>query len=288
MGLNRRSWTWIISLYQRLRAYGYHRGFQLLCSNWSKYVGVVLVHIGVVVSGPCSTVLMESMLRSLMSALLLVALPCTVGSDQGHHYEPPGTVLLASLKRAEPTLPLPSPSEPIEYLSFAATQHDVYDHIILAAARERRLDPFILKALLYTESKFNPKAESPKGAIGVAQFAPSGRGAVTRIRRIKNRNAPSFTHNDALDPAKAIPAAAELLEFFRDRYGLLPALNAYNTGKPYMHVRGFILNIVRVSNQYRVFGGLPPVKVCPCSRFHTCDITESCLMPAKRQERPTS
>ena len=196
-------------------------------------------------------------------AVALVTLPCTVGSDPGHHPGPSGPVALASYKRAEPTLPRKLPLVPIEFTAFDATQQGAYDQIILAAARDWDLDPFILKGLLRVESGFDPKiTNKDTGAAGIAQFMPSGRAAVTRIRRLRDRKAPGFSHKDALDPEKAIPAAAELLAFLRDKYGLLPALNAYNTGRPYRHVRGFVLEIVKWSNRYRTEAGLWPLP-CP-------------------------
>jgi hypothetical protein len=44
---------------------------------------------------------------------------------------------------------------------------------IEAAARAQSLDPALLKALVAVESRFNPRARSPKGAMGLTQLMPA-------------------------------------------------------------------------------------------------------------------
>ena len=71
--------------------------------------------------------------------------------------------------------------------------------------------------LLWTESRFDIYARSPVGAQGIAQFMP----ATAAERGLKN----------PFDPAQAIPASADLLNYLRDEfgnYGLAAA--AYNAG----------------------------------------------------------
>jgi soluble lytic murein transglycosylase-like protein len=47
-----------------------------------------------------------------------------------------------------------------------------YDHWIRAACRQYALDPALVKAIIHAESQFDPKAISPKGAVGLMQLDP--------------------------------------------------------------------------------------------------------------------
>jgi hypothetical protein len=79
------------------------------------------------------------------------------------------------------------------------------------------LRPETLLGLLDQESRFNPNAVSPVGAVGVAQFMP----ATARRFGI-----------DARDPAQAIPAAAKYLGQLQKQFGSeRSALQAYNWGE---------------------------------------------------------
>jgi len=82
--------------------------------------------------------------------------------------------------------------------------------------------PGLLAALLQVESGFRPRAVSPAGALGIAQFMPAtARGVGLR---------------DPLDPAQAIPAAARLLAGHLREFGSPAlALAAYNAGAGAVH-----------------------------------------------------
>lgn len=47
-----------------------------------------------------------------------------------------------------------------------------YQGIVYRYATEKEIDPFLIAAVIRTESKFNTKARSPKGAIGLMQMMP--------------------------------------------------------------------------------------------------------------------
>ena len=48
-----------------------------------------------------------------------------------------------------------------------------YDHIIQPLSRHYGIDPALVKAIIYVESRYNPRAVSPKGASGLMQLLPS-------------------------------------------------------------------------------------------------------------------
>lgn len=74
-------------------------------------------------------------------------------------------------------VPDPVPTKPYKRL-FAKllkdpARIDRYDDPLLTEARKHGLDPRLLKSIMAAESEFNPKALSPKGAMGLMQVLPS-------------------------------------------------------------------------------------------------------------------
>jgi soluble lytic murein transglycosylase-like protein len=59
----------------------------------------------------------------------------------------------------------PSPEEP---KASALT----YDHLIKAACRKYYMDPALIMAVIHAESRFDPQAISPRGAVGLMQINP--------------------------------------------------------------------------------------------------------------------
>lgn len=47
-----------------------------------------------------------------------------------------------------------------------------YSEIVYRYALEKDIDPFLIAGVIRTESKFNPQARSPKGALGLMQMMP--------------------------------------------------------------------------------------------------------------------
>lgn len=91
-----------------------------------------------------------------------------------------------------------------------------YKPAVQAASRQMGVPSNILSALLMQESGFNPQAQSPAGAIGIAQFMPD----TAKTLGI-----------DPTDPVQAISGAAEYLRGLYEQTGSWPlALAAYNAG----------------------------------------------------------
>jgi soluble lytic murein transglycosylase len=99
--------------------------------------------------------------------------------------------------------------------------------IILAEARERNIDPFLVAALIRQESMFNPTARSPVGAVGLMQVMPKTGAAIARQLRI-----PRFRTDMLLQPELNVTFGsiylAEQLRVYGDR--LDAVLAAYNAG----------------------------------------------------------
>lgn len=89
---------------------------------------------------------------------------------------------------------------------------------IEASATAVALDPHFFARLLWRESRFDPGAVSPAGALGIAQFMPG--------------TAKILGLDDPLNPAKAIHKSARYLAELRGEFGSIGmAAVAYNGGE---------------------------------------------------------
>lgn len=86
------------------------------------------------------------------------------------------------------------------------------------AAREG-IDPNLLRAIAFVESRFDPKAKSSAGAVGILQVMPE--------------TARKYGAKELEDPAQVAAAGARYLKFLLDRYpgDLSKVVAAYNGGE---------------------------------------------------------
>ncbi len=129
-----------------------------------------------------------------------------------------------------------------------------YRGLVTSAALGTGLPPILLAALLRSESGFDPRAVSPAGAQGIAQFMPAtARGLGLR---------------DPFDPGEAIPAAARLLAGHLRAFGSVPlALAAYNAGPgavrryggvpPYRETQAYVARIMALAGGAAALAGGP-------------------------------
>ncbi|TVT45083.1 MAG: lytic transglycosylase domain-containing protein [Denitromonas halophila] len=131
-----------------------------------------------------------------------------------------------------------SPGNPQPRLAPAALRPHI-EH----AARQTGLDPALLHAVAQVESAFNPRAQSPKGALGLMQLMPA--------------TAQRYGVTNPLDPATNLLGGArylsDLLRLFDDDLEL--ALAAYNAGEnavmkydrqipPYRETRAYVPRVL--------------------------------------------
>ena len=97
------------------------------------------------------------------------------------------------------------------------TAKERYDALIREAAREHGLPPALVRAVTEVESAFDPRAVSPKGAMGLMQLMPA--------------TAREYGVADAFDAAQNVRAGSRHLRSLIDQFGdQRLALAAYNAG----------------------------------------------------------
>jgi hypothetical protein len=112
---------------------------------------------------------------------------------------------------------------------------------IVRASQRWNVGAALLSAQIYAESNFNPFAQSPAGAQGIAQFMPG--------------TAASLGLSNPFDPEEAIDAQAHLMRDLLRRFGSVPlALAAYNAGAgaveryggipPFPETRAYVMKIL--------------------------------------------
>jgi hypothetical protein len=120
-----------------------------------------------------------------------------------------------------------------------------FHEAIVRAAMRWNVGAALLSAQIYAESNFNPFAQSPAGAQGIAQFMPG--------------TAQALGLQNPFDPEQAIDAQAHLMRDLLRRFGSVPlALAAYNAGAgaveqyggipPYPETRAYVAKILGLLN----------------------------------------
>jgi len=125
---------------------------------------------------------------------------------------------------------------------------NAFDQLIGREARLQGIDRGLVKAVIHTESGFNPHALSKPGAQGLMQLMPA--------------TAARYKVADAFDPAENIRAGTRHLKYLLDRYQNLElALAAYNAGEgnvekyrgipPFAETRDYVQRVIsRYRNLY--------------------------------------
>jgi len=102
-----------------------------------------------------------------------------------------------------------------------------YEHIVRGHAENYGLDPALLAAVIYRESKFDAKAVSDSGAIGLMQLLPETAKGIAQYTGGKK-----FRVEDLYDPEINVRYGAFYLKRLLVKYGDVEhALAAYNAGQ---------------------------------------------------------
>jgi len=102
-----------------------------------------------------------------------------------------------------------------------------YPAIVRTYARQQRLDPALLAAVIETESKFSPTARSSAGAIGLMQLTPATAEGIAQYT-----HGTKFRLSDLTNPDINVRYGTYYLRLLLDHYrNERLALAAYNAGK---------------------------------------------------------
>ena len=134
----------------------------------------------------------------------------------------------------------------------------VFEPLIRHHATQHGLQPDLVRAVIQVESAFNPRAVSPKGAMGLMQLMPA--------------TAAMFGVLDPFNPAENIRAGVSYLRQLLERYGQNEqlALAAYNAGPTAVERHGNKVPPYRETQRYvhRISGIRGTTRYAPGTRMY--------------------
>lgn len=179
------------------------------------------------------------MRRAILAGLLFLgAAPIASGEPIYYRHNADGTLELTNVpdsKDLKPLRPEWRPANPGSGLK--------YKDLIYRTAREQGVHPELAYAVAAVESSFDPRALSPKGAIGLMQLMPD--------------TAERFGVANPFDPADNVKGGVKFLRYLLDLFDgdVRLALAAYNAGEnavlalgrvpPYQETRVYVSKVIR-------------------------------------------
>ena len=121
-----------------------------------------------------------------------------------------------------------SASADVAQLAGRLIDNTAYEPLIQQAAASHGVPVRLVKAVIQTESAYQSRARSPRGAMGLMQLMP--------------QTAKQYQARNAYDPRSNIEAGVKYLRTLLDQFELPLAIAAYNAGE----------------DAVRRFGGIPP------------------------------
>jgi soluble lytic murein transglycosylase-like protein len=156
----------------------------------------------------------------------------------------------------------------------------LYDSLVMEHASRHALRPELVRAVIQVESGFNPRARSPKGAMGLMQLMP----ATARQLGVLN----------AFDPAENIRGGCAYLRQLLDRYSGNEelALAAYNAGADAVDRHGKRIPPFQETQDYvRKVGRITDVQNASIKQriiYKTFEIVDDRAIPHYSSRKPLS
>jgi soluble lytic murein transglycosylase-like protein len=160
-----------------------------------------------------------------------------------------GTLVLSDRRLSDGAMTYLVPEAPGIRTTRTATPEYIllYDSLVRQHASQHSLRPELVRAVIQVESGFNPRARSPRGAMGLMQLMP----ATARELGVRN----------AFDPSENIRGGCAYLRRLLDRYNGNEelALAAYNAGAeavdrhgkavpPFQETRDYVKKVGRITD----------------------------------------
>jgi soluble lytic murein transglycosylase-like protein len=163
---------------------------------------------------------MASALNTLLIATLVTVLyPASAAAQIFAARDAKGTTVLSNQRIERPTAIFAVAGAPGYRTTTEALSVDTetFEDLVREHSERQSLRPELVRAVIQVESGFNPRATSPKGAMGLMQLMP--------------QTARSLGVSNAYDPAENIRGGTVYLRRLLDKYGSEQlALAAYNAG----------------------------------------------------------
>jgi len=145
----------------------------------------------------------------------------------------------------------PSPfSSRVKYGPTVHRKYQNYKALVQDVATNVNLEPALIHAVIQTESAYNPRAVSPKGAVGLMQLMPA--------------TARRFGVTDRTDATSNVYGGARYLRYLLDMFdnNKKLALASYNAGEnavkrygnkipPYRETKYYVKKVMRLYNAHR-------------------------------------
>ncbi|MHB8472477.1 MAG: lytic transglycosylase domain-containing protein [Gammaproteobacteria bacterium] len=154
-------------------------------------------------------------------------------------------------RETEPGYRFPSTSHPAGRAMALASfplRASAYDSVVRQAARAYQMDEALVRAVIHTESAYNPSAVSAKGASGLMQLMP---GTATR-----------YGVHDIFDPVENIYAGVHYLHDLKAMFNgnMQLTVAAYNAGEkavlryggipPYPETINYVSRVIDLHGRY--------------------------------------
>ncbi|WP_198334179.1 lytic transglycosylase domain-containing protein [Psychrobacter namhaensis] len=153
---------------------------------------------------------------------------------------------------------------------------NAYDNYIRASANRHGVDPALMKAMMHTESAFNPNARSPVGAQGLMQLMPA--------------TARRFNVSNPWNPADNIEGSAKYIAWLMRRFNnnIEHAVAGYNAGEgnvdkyggipPFKETRNYVQRVMsRYHSLYKNDAGLAGASMSASNQMTNANTTSGGL-----------